>query len=375
MHPSFSPRTRWRALDVFRGLAILGMILVNASDLGGHAYPWLRHAQWNGCKFADSVFPAFLFIMGVAMGISIHGSIHERLPLRQIYPRIVRRSVVLFVLGLILNGMFAHGLQDWRVMGVLQRLGLCYLLVAVILLHLSARAQLLLAAVILIGYWLALALLPVPLLAHDPSLLANNLPAYIDRWLLGRAHLLGAEPYTGRLDPEGVLGTLPTLVNVLLGALAGRLIAASVVGGATTCRLAAWGAAGSLVGLAWGLVFPINKALWTSSFVLLTSGLAALGLAVCYELVDVRGLRGLGRPFEVLGVNAIAAYLASSVIDALMLRLHVAGAGETQTVYEYWLSVTGLPVQLGAFAFALLEALLVSACAYAMQARGWFIKI
>jgi predicted acyltransferase len=375
MPPSLYPGSRWRALDVFRGLVVMGMILVNAADLGGHAYPWLQHAHWDGYKLADSVFPGFLFIMGVAMGVSLPGRLQAGVALRSIYPRIVRRTLLLFALGVVLNAFFAHGWSDLRVMGVLQRLSLCYLLTAVMLLHLPQRAQLLAAGLLLLGYWLLLELVPVPPLAGDASPIANNLPAYIDRLLLGPAHLLRERPYLARIDPEGVLATLPSVVNVLFGALAGRLLSMESAGAKIALKLGALGIAGWLAGLGLSRGLPINKALWTSSFVLVSSGSAALGLALCYELVDVRGIHGLARPLEVLGLNAIAAYLLSSALDALVLRWHVQTERGPLSLYDYWLVSSNLAPAHGAFVFAVAQVLVVWACAHVMQTRGWVLKI
>jgi predicted acyltransferase len=376
MPPSLYPGTRWRALDVFRGLTVLGMILVNASDVSGHAYPWLQHSQWDGFTLADSVFPGFLFIMGVAMGVSLHGYVRSGAPLRRIYPRIVRRSLVLFALGLLLNAAVADGLGDLRLMGVLQRLGLCYLLAAPILLQLSQRAQLCAAGAVLLMYWLVLELVPVPVpSAGDASIIANNLPAFIDRWLLGPAHLADWEPYTARIDPEGVLSTLPALVNVLLAAFAGRLLAAAPVTSATSRKLAALGGGGVLLALGFNRLIPINKALWTGSFVLLSSGLAALVLALCYEIVDVRGHAELAAPFETLGVNAIAAYLLSTALDAIVVHVQIDAGGIEQSLYDSWLQTTHLAAPHGAFLFAVVQAGLVWAFARWLRARGWNLKV
>jgi predicted acyltransferase len=380
MPPSLHPGARFAALDVFRGLMIAGMVLVNAADLGGHAYPWLQHAGWDGCNFADTVFPGFLFIMGVAMGVSMQGPVRGSVPpqpLRRLYVRILRRTVVLFSLGLLLNGFFATGLEDLRIMGVLQRLALCYLLGAAILLHLPARAQLLIALGILVCYsaalrWVALPLQPS---ADYASSLANNLPAYIDRLVFGPSHLLRDAPYLGRLDPEGLLGTLPALANVLFGTLAGRYLARAPIARRTTLQLCAAGAAAWLAGFALSYVEPINKALWSSAFALVTSGVAACGLALCYELVDVRGHATATRWFEVLGRNAITAYLLSSVIDALMVRVHGRLAGQPEPLYELWLHASGLPRPDAAVVFALLQVLVVLACAQLMHARGWYLKV
>jgi predicted acyltransferase len=375
MPPSLYPSSRWRALDVFRGLVVMGMILVNAADLGGHGYAWLQHANWDGYKLADSVFPSFLFIMGVAMGISLQGQSNAGLPLRALYPRILRRTLLLFALGLILNGCFAHGLRDLRVMGVLQRLSLCYFMAAMMLLHLTRRAQLIAASVLLLGYWWLLASVPAPQLADDASEIANNWPAYIDRALLGRAHLLGESPYLARIDPEGVLATLPAVVNVLFGAMAGRFLSRAPLRTKTSLLLGAVGTASCLAGIAFAPLFAINKALWTSSFVLVSSGVAALGLAVCYELVDVRGLQRLARPLEMLGLNAIAAYLLSTAIDAFVLRWPLQTSGGPSTLYDLWLASSRLAPHDAAFVFAMAHVALVWASMQAMQTRGWVLKI
>jgi len=353
----------------------MGMILVNAADLGGHGYAWLRHANWDGYNLADSVFPGFLFIMGVAMGISLQAHVRAGLPQKALYPRILRRTLLLFGLGLMLNGFFAHGLGDLRVMGVLQRLSLCYFLAASMLLHLTQRVQLLAAAGLLLGYWILLAFIPVPQLAGDSSLIANNWPAYIDRALLGPAHLLGESPYLARIDPEGVLATLPAVVNVLFGAMAGRLLSTAQTRTETSLRLGALGVAGGVLGIAFGQLLPINKALWSSSFVLLSSAVAALGLALCYELVDVRGVQRLARPLEVLGLNAISAYLLSTLIDALAIRWHVLTGRGPVTLYDFWLSASKLAPGDAAFVFAIVQVTLVWASVHAMQLRGWILKI
>jgi predicted acyltransferase len=350
---------------------IAAMVLVNAADLSGHAYPWLQHAAWNGCTFADTVFPGFLFIMGVAMGVSLHGQVRGGRALG--YGRIVRRSVTLFGLGLLLNGFFAHGLEDLRIMGVLQRLALCYLLGCVILLHLPLRAQLVAAVCVLVGYSVALRWLPLPATAHDA--MTDNLPAYIDRLVLGPAHLLRDAPYLGKLDPEGLLGTLPATVNVLFGALIGRYLARAPVVGTTSLKLMAAGAVAWLLGLALAWSEPLNKALWTSSFVLVTSGIAACGLAACYQLVDVQGHNLLTKPLEALGRNAIIAYLLSTAIDAIMVRLRGQLGNEPQPLYELWLAATGLPRPDAAFTFAVAQLLVVMACAQLMHARGVHLRV
>jgi predicted acyltransferase len=187
--------------------------------------------------------------------------------------------------------------------------------------------------------------------------------------------LLRGDPYNERMDPEGVLSTLPSLVNVLFGAFAGRFLAAATVRSATSMKLLATGIGALLLAFLLSPVTPISKPLWTSSFVLLTSGLAAIGLALCYEWVDVRDHNVIARPLEVLGMNAIAAYLLSSAIDALVARVQVGNARDAHSIYDAWLRLCHLPRADAAFLFALLQALLVWAVAQALHARAWYLKV
>jgi predicted acyltransferase len=366
---------RWRALDVFRGLVIASMLLVNAADLSGHAYAWLQHAGWEGYGFADAIFPAFLFIMGVPMGVSMlrHGPSSENA--RQVYPRILRRSLFLFGLGLLVNGMFASGLEDLRIMGVLQRLALCYLFAALILLHVPARMHLACAALLLLVHTCLLTLVPIEILPDDPSGIANNLSAYLDRYLLGSSHLLIHAPYLGRLDPEGVLGTLSALANVLFGAVSGRMLAQADVSSRVSRRLAAIGLSGWLSGLGLAQLIPINKALWSSSFVLVTGGISACALALCYQVVDVMGIVVPTRPFEIMGRNAIAAYLLSEALDAALLRIELRHADDAVPLYDVILSATGLTSSHAAFLFALVQIGLVFACTFTLHQRGWYLRL
>jgi predicted acyltransferase len=366
---------RWRALDVFRGLVIASMLLVNAADLSGHAYAWLQHAGWEGYGFADAIFPAFLFIMGVPMGVSMlrHGPSSENA--RHVYTRIVRRSLFLFALGLLVNGLFASGLEDLRIMGVLQRLALCYLFAALIVLHVPARLHLACAALLLLVHTCLLTFVPIEMLPDDPSGIANNLSAYLDRYLLGSSHLLIHAPYLGRLDPEGLLGTLSALANVLLGAVTGRMLAQADISSRVSRRLAAIGLSGWLSGLALSLVIPINKALWSSSFVFVTAGISACALALCYQVVDVMGFDVPTRPFEIMGRNAITAYLLSELLNAAVIRIQVQRGDDTVPLYEVILSATGLASSHAALLFALVQVALVFGCTLLLHQRGLYLRL
>jgi predicted acyltransferase len=364
---------RLRSLDVFRGITVLGMILVNAADLGGDAYPWLRHAEWNGLGIADLVFPSFLFIAGAAMGL--RGEALQQQP-RRTYLRIARRTLILFGLGLLANWAQSGSWQDVRIMGVLQRIALCYGFVALVLLRVPRAGQYVIAGSVLVAYWAALAWIAVPAGA-DATVFSANLPSYVDRMLLGDAHLLHATPYASQFDPEGLLSTLPASVNVLAGAFCARWLIGQPTGSHTSLRLSLGGIFVALAGLAWAAVFPINKALWTSSFVLLSSGVAAMGLAVCHEVVDVRKSGRWLKLCEILGLNAIAAYLLSSLIDISATEVSVELFDDEHTPYM-WIREHVLDSLSGPHAsllFALAELCFVSAAMYVLYRRSWFLKV
>lgn len=361
------PAPRRRSLDVFRGITVLGMIVVNAADLGGQAHPWLRHSLWNGCTPADLVFPGFLFIMGAALGLALRAYRDQRWTRWQTYGRVLRRGVTLFGLGVLLNFASAPDLENLRIMGVLQRIALCYVLCALILLHLPPRAQWALALSLLLGYWAALRSIEVPQLGT----VGGNLPGYVDRLLLGPSHLLQSSPYDSEMDPEGLLTTLPALVNVLFGAFMGRWLVQHPVASRSSRQLVLFGVVAAAIGLGISPLLPLNKALWTSSYVLFTSGAALLGYALCQELVDVRRHTRLSRPFEVIGMNATIAYLVSTGMNVLALyAMH-------SDLYEEFVDhlPEGREGSSTALLVVLVEALVIWGLVELLHRRRWYLKI
>jgi predicted acyltransferase len=343
------------------------MIVVNAADLGGQAHPWLRHSLWDGCTPADLVFPGFLVIMGAALGFALRAYDDTRWSRAQIYTRVLRRGAILFGLGMLLNLLSAPDLENLRIMGVLQRIALCYVLAAGVLLELRPRVQYAVVVALLLGYWAALRLIPVP----DEGLIRGTLPAYLDRMLLGRSHLLQASPYDSEMDPEGLLTTLPATVNVLLGAFAGRFLTRQPLASGTSARLLTAGAVTAVAGLIMSVALPLNKALWTSSYVLVTSGAALVGFGAVHELVDVRHLHRLSRPFEVIGMNAVVAYLVSTGLNLLALR-----AIHSELYLRY---VESLPDHTEGTSVGLwvvvTQALLIWALVEALHRRGWYLRV
>jgi predicted acyltransferase len=322
------PGTRLISLDVFRGITIAGMLLVNNPGSWAHVYPPLLHAEWHGWTPTDLIFPLFLFIVGVSMTLSFGRRMERGADRGDLFLHAARRAAILVALGLVLNGFPSYDLSSIRLPGVLQRIGVAYLIASGIVLFTGLRAQVAIAGALLLGYWAAMGWVPVPGYGSgaidDPT---GNLAAYLDRAILGTQHLWAQ---AGTWDPEGLLSTLPAVATVLTGVFAGRWIGATrgapsrMLGG-----VAAAGVVGVVAGLAWDVVFPINKPLWTSSYVVFTSGAALLFLAACYWVVDLRGWRRWAWPFVVFGMNAIAAFFLSSLAARLivLIRLPVGEEG------------------------------------------------
>jgi predicted acyltransferase len=298
-------RPRLLSLDAFRGLTIAGMVLVNNPGTWAAVHAPLRHAAWHGLTPTDVIFPFFLFIVGAAI------------PLAPPTPgRIARRAAVIFVLGLVLNAAFGLDWATLRIPGVLQRIAVCYLVAALLFLTTSWRTQAALTAVLLPGYWAAMTLVPVP--GHGAGDLGpeGNLAAWLDRAVLGAHIWKAARVY----DPEGLLSTVPAVATTLLGVLTGRWLRSARPPGVIAAGLAAAGAIGTALGVLWGLAFPVNKSLWTSSYVVLTAGLALLVLAACHGAIEVRGWRRWALPFAVLGVNALALFFLSTLAAVVLVR-------------------------------------------------------
>jgi predicted acyltransferase len=315
--------TRLLSLDVFRGITIAAMILVNNAGNEDAAYWPLKHAAWNGWTPTDLIFPFFLFIVGVSLVYSTNARLRRGQSRTALWAHAVRRACVLFALGVFLNGFPNHyQLASLRIEGVLQRIAVCYLVAAALVLWTGTRVQVLVAATCLAGYWVLMRYVPVPgygVPTHTIPLLDpdRNLAAWLDRRLLFR-HL-----YEGTRDPEGVLSTIPAIATALIGVLTGKWLTSDRSGAAKFTGMLLAGVCGILSGEFFNLWFPINKKLWTSSYVLFTAGVALLFLALCYWISDLRRWRGWTMPALVFGLNAIAAYVLAEMIEHALYRLYL----------------------------------------------------
>lgn len=375
--PLAAAPSRLLSLDVFRGITIAGMLLVNNPGSWSHVYDPLEHAKWHGWTPTDLIFPFFLFIVGVAMTFSFAVQERKGASRGEMMWKVAKRSAVLVLLGLVLAAFPFYGLDlaTLRIPGVLQRIGAAFLLAAAVVLFTRPRAQAAVAALLLMGYWAAMKLVPVP--GHSAGSLEpdSNLAAYVDRAVLGTAHLWKSSK---TWDPEGLLSTLPAVATVLLGVFAGRWLRSDRSPGRRTAGMLAAGVAGVLLGLAWDQAFPINKNLWTSSYVVFTAGMALLVLAACYWLVDVKGRRRWAFPFVVLGVNAIAAFFLSGIMARLLTLVKWAGPAGDVTLkgwlYDHAFASWLAPLN-ASLAFALCFVLFWVGVTWVMYRRQVFIKV
>lgn len=338
-----APAARYASIDALRGITVAAMLLVNNPGDWGHVHAPLLHSDWHGCTPTDLIFPFFLFIVGVSIALALSPRLERGEAPAQLRRAVLMRGARIVGLGLLLHlcAWWALDLPHYRVMGVLQRIGLCFAAAGLIALHLRPRAQWGLLAALLLGYW--------GLLAWGGSYAPfDNLASRLDSAVLG-AHLYQLDPANGRgHDPEGLLGTLGALATTLLGLRAGDRLRRGALP-----RLWLAGAAALALGFAWSWWLPINKNLWTPSYVLWSGGFALWALALCHVLIDRRGWPALGRAF---GVNAIAAYAGSAFGFYALAAL-----GWLAPVYQYgfarWLTPRFgpyLPSLLYAIAFVAL---------------------
>jgi len=348
-------------------VTIAGMIVVDDPGTWSAVYPPLLHAEWSGWTYTDTIFPFFLFLAGLSLALSLDRR-RARGPSRgELWGRLARRAAILVALGLFLNfaAHLAFGSEHLRVPGVLQRIGLCVFAAGTILIFGGRRAAAGFAILLLLGYWAVMRTGGL-----DPS---GNLAARVDR------AVFGVHTWRPGFDPEGLLSTLPALATTLLGALAGERLLAPGSARRKTLELAASGAAAAAAGLLWGRSLPINKSLWTSSYALLTAGLAALALAACMALADVRGWKRWAAPFLWLGRNAIAAFTLSTLGAIALIGIKVQGPdGRPRSLWRaIHLAVFDrfADPRLGSLAFALAYLALWTAVFGLLYRKRIFLKI
>ena len=335
------PRQRLLSLDFFRGLTVAAMIFVNNPGSWGNIYAPLEHADWHGCTPTDLIFPFFLWIVGVSIAFAMSSSKANPSTHGKTIVKAIKRGVILYFLGfflaifgklmaVVIDGKsLIEAFQTVRLLGVLQRIGIVFIISSIIFLKFSNKTIFKIFIVILAIYWGLMTFVPVPGIGYPNMEKETNLAAWIDRGILTEAHTWSAAK---TWDPEGVLSTLPAVGTCLFGVLVGIWMRRKDIDSPTKV---AWlftaGVGAVILGLLWDLQFPINKALWTSSYVLYAGGLASIGLALCYWLIDVQGYKRITTPFVVYGVNAITVFFLAGLMPRVLNLIKITNADGTKT--------------------------------------------
>ena len=372
--------TRLTSVDVFRGMTIVAMIFVNNPGNPETTYWPLRHAEWHGWTPTDLVFPFFLFIVGVAIVLALKRRLDAGAPRGPLFAKVVKRSAILFALGLFLTGYpfglfgprgFGEFLEAWRIPGVLQRIAICYLVVSLLVLFYRVRTLVVVTVVLLVGYWALMTLVQVPGQgAPDIDDPGGHLSAWLDRAVFGDHVWQYAKVY----DPEGILSTIPALATTLFGVFAGLLLVAGLDPAERVARLFVHGSLLVCCGFVWGWFFPINKPIWTSSYAVFTGGLAMCWLALCSWLFDVRDNPAVARFFTIYGVNAIALYVGSGVLARTLAYLQVDGVPLKHLIHGH-LFASWLPPYVASLAYAITWVGGWFLILYWMYRRRLFIKV
>ena len=330
-----SPTTTDRlvSLDVFRGITIVGMVLVNNPGTWSSIYWPLDHAEWNGWTPTDLVFPFFLFIVGVSIPLAFGRRVEVGGTKRDLYLKVVRRTLVIFGLGLFLNGFPYYHLSEIRIPGVLQRIAVCYFFASIIFLTTKIRTQVIIALALLIVYWFLMTHIAAPGFVAGDLSKEGSLASFIDRVVFGPHIWKQGKVY----DPEGILSTIPAIATTLFGVLTGHWLRSNRSPYEKVAGMFVLGAACVMIGWSWNPFFPINKALWTSSYVFFTGGLALQLLALCYWLIDIKNYRAWTRPFVVFGVNAIALYVGVGLMARLIGLIKVPDMDGTKISLQEWI--------------------------------------
>jgi len=356
---------RLLSLDFFRGLTIAGMIIVNDPGSWSHVYAPLRHAEWHGATPTDLVFPFFLFIVGVSISLSLS----KRKGSSNLYVKIFKRSAIIFLLGIFLALFPKFDFENLRIVGVLQRIALVYLVCAILYLNTSHSTQLKTGIGLLVIYWITMAFIPFNgNLAGtlDPG---NNFAAWIDSFIVpGRL-------YQETWDPEGFYSTLPAIVTGISGMLSGKIILDNSNSlKDKIIKLFYWGAIVLIIGSFWDYIFPINKHIWTSSYVLYSSGLAMIILAMSMWIIDEKKYTNNIKFGLVFGSNAITAYVLHGIVWRLFQFPVINGVG----FQKFWMDTgtsIGLPAKFVSFDWAIFYTLVIYFIVYQLYKRKIFIKV
>lgn len=362
-------KERLISVDIMRGVTIMAMIIVNTPGSWSHVYAPLLHAHWNGCTPTDLIFPFFLFIVGISINLAFTKQLNSGKAKQLLIKKAAIRACKLILLGLLLSFIGNWDIFNLRYPGVLQRIGIVFFFGALAFLYLSKKQIIALIGILLVGYYMLLMWVPVPGLGKPSMVMGENIPAWIDQMFLS-GHMWSQ---TKTWDPEGILSTFPALGTCLIGVLTGYALTASIHNLLKVRQLLIWGLVLVLVGFVWSFHFPLNKSLWTSSYVLYAAGWAMLVLGLFIYVSDVKQWKKPFMPFIVFGSNAITVYFLSGVLAILLYSIPI---GDTSVYGAIYKGLTGfLPLKLASLMFALIFAALLYGVAEFMYRRKIFIKV
>ena len=364
--PSRAPASeRLVALDAFRGATMAFMVLVNDAGDGRHAYAPLQHANWNGWTPTDVVFPSFVWIVGVALTLALARRIAAGVPKAVLFRQALRRAVILYLLGIVVYAAPAFNLSTQRLLGVLQRIAICYLAAVAIYLTTNVRGQIAWLIGLLTGYWLLMAFVPVPGFGAGRLDIEGNFAHYIDRIVLGAHNYHSTKTW----DPEGIVSTLPAIATALVGILCGQMLRLKKTLAERVVRMLILGALLIAAGEICNIWLPINKKLWTTSFSLFMAGLDFVILAAFLWLVDGLGYKRIVKPFVIIGLNPITIYMLSELLDEALdfTGLH-------HTIYNNVFVPLASPVN-ASLLWALAYTGLMFIAAWIMYRRGWVVRV
>jgi len=369
-----SNKKRLLSLDFFRGITIAAMILVNNPGSWAHVYPPLLHAKWHGWTATDLIFPFFLFIVGVSITLAFSAKKENHLPSRQLHEKIVRRTLILFALGLFLSGFPFYDFSSIRIPGVLQRIAVCYFFASLIFLHGSVKSQVAWTVGLLLIYWAAMQWFPVPGVGAGSYEKGANFSAWVDSLFL-QGHMWSV---TKSWDPEGIFSTVPAISTTLIGVLTGHLLLSEKAGVKKVSLMLGAGCVAIAIGSVWQFWLPINKSLWTSSYALFTGGMAMVVFGVSYYLIDIKGWRRGTGPFCVYGMNAITVFVLSGMVGRLLYEAKWESGDSLITLKEWLLNMLFLPWLSpinASLVYALVFVFLSYILMYYLYIKQIFIKI
>ena len=356
------------SLDALRGFTIAAMIMVNFPGSEEHVYFTLRHSRWNALSVTDNVAPFFLFVIGVSIVLAYSKKMEDGTSKASLHKKIILRSLKIFAVGMFLNLMPDFDFSSIRWTGTLHRIAIVFLVCALLYLHTNWKQQAWIAAVLLVAYWLVLTCIPTPgtgKVMLEPGI---NITAWVD------SKLLPGKMWQVTWDPESILTNFTAIATGITGMLAGRLMISQLSALEKVCYLMSAGVFSSVAGYLWGLTFQVNENLWTSSFVLVTSGFAALLFGTLYFLIDIKGNTRGTRPGIIFGANAIAVYVLADVFALAFYRLKFQGLPLNELVVQKLIH-TGIQPELASLLYALFFVAINFIPAYILYRNRIFVKL